>query len=59
MSFPAVASVLSGLLTTRAVLFVLGLAVGGMLTVWSDRYRHCMTGLLQLWTQTVRVVSGQ
>jgi hypothetical protein len=58
VSFSAVGNVLSALLTTRAVLFVLGLATGGMLTVWSEPYRSAMTALVEVWQGVVGWVIG-
>jgi hypothetical protein len=59
MPFQVFAALLSFILTSRALPFVVGLAVGGMLAVSSERYADWMFGLVGVWNMVVTAVTGK
>jgi hypothetical protein len=58
MPFQVFAALLSFIFTSRALPFVVGLAVGGMLAVSSERYADWMFGLVSVWNMVVTAVTG-
>lgn len=59
MPFQVFAALLSFIFTSRALPFVVGLAVGGMLAVSSERYADWMFGLVGVWNMVVTAVTGK
>jgi glutamate/tyrosine decarboxylase-like PLP-dependent enzyme len=59
MPFQVFAALLSFIFTSRALPFVVGLAVGGMLAVSSERYADWMFGLVGVWSMVVTAVTGK
>lgn len=59
MPFQVFAALLSFIFTSRALSFVVGLAVGGMLAVSSERYADWMFGLVGVWNMVVTAVTGK
>lgn len=59
MLIQIVTAFFEALFTTRALLFVLGLAIGGVLTVSWDTYAEWMVLLTELWQMVAGVVLGK
>ena len=59
MPFQVFAALLSFIFTSRALPFVVGMAVGGMLAVSSGRYADWMFGLVGVWSMVVTAVTGK
>jgi glutamate/tyrosine decarboxylase-like PLP-dependent enzyme len=59
MPFQVFAALLSFIFMSRALPFVVGLAVGGMLAVSSERYADWMFGLVGVWSMVVTAVTGK
>jgi|PlaIllAssembly_1097288.scaffolds.fasta_scaffold2640484_1 glutamate/tyrosine decarboxylase-like PLP-dependent enzyme len=59
MPFQVFAALLSFIFTSRALPFVVGMAVGGMLAVSSERYADWMFGLVGVWSMVVTAVTGK
>ena len=59
MPFQVFAALLSYIFTSRALPFVVGMAVGGMLAVSSERYADWMFGLVGVWSMVVTAVTGK
>ena len=59
MPFQLLVAMLAYVVTSRALPFVVGLGVGGMLTLSSERYAHWMDTLLGVWRMIVDAVLGR
>ena len=59
MPFQLLTAVFAYIVTSRALPFVVGLGIGGMLTLSSSRYASWMEGLLEVWEMIVEAIVGQ
>jgi hypothetical protein len=58
MPFQLLTAIFAYIVTSRALPFVVGLGIGGMLTLSSARYAGWMEGLLEVWGMIVEVIVG-
>ena len=58
MPFHLITAILGYIVTSRALPFVAGLGIGGMLTLSSHRYAGWMSGLLEVWKMVVEAIVG-
>ena len=59
MPFQLLAAFFAYVVMSRALPFVVGLGIGGMLTLSSSRYAGWMDGLLSVWRMIVDAVIGR